>query len=398
MFENVIGQEGIISRIQEDIVSATLPSSLLFHGSRFTGKQTAALETARVLLCEDGSAKWNCSCRSCELNRRLVHPGLVLIGPHHFTDEIAACADVYLRQERKAGAFLFIRSLMKCIRRFDPHAFEAGESKEKKIRDLIAALEEGIQLFDPEEKRPEESKLKKMVDAAVEKAAALAKEYPSDNIPISAVRNITAWVHTTGSSNRKVVIIENCEKMGESSRNALLKILEEPPKGVYFICITTRKGMIIPTILSRLRQYQFRERNDEEERKVLKQIFGEKTGEYPGLESYFLAWRNIKTDDLHAAAGNFIRCLKNDDPDFLPALKQIADSIEDKNNAYYFLKFLTDRLQEDYLELQGPNPGDITKLEEWNRSIRECLTGINLFNQRPAVKLEELFYTMRLQV
>lgn len=395
MFENVIGQKKVITQLRRDIMGNKMPSSLLFHGDKYTGKQTAALETARVLLCEKGSAEWKCDCPSCKLNRRLVHPGLVLTGPHNFSDEIEACGDVYVRQDKKASAFLFIRSLEKCIRRFDPHAFEASEAKERKIKDLISGLDEKITIFDPETGRPEQKELKTLVGNAVEKGKALAKEYPEENVPVSAIRNITSWVHTTGSSSRKVVIIENCDKMMDSSRNALLKILEEPPNGVYFICITTRKGQIIPTILSRLRQYHFPRRSGDEERKVLESIFTESTGEYPNLESYFLAWRNVKTDDLRAYASKFITCLDPEMSDYLPVIQEIIENVKGKDNAYYFLRFLTDALRETYRNTDGDSIDSMMEYGKWNMEIQQCLRGIHLYNQRAALKIEDLFYTMR---
>ena len=78
-------------------------------------------------------------------------------------DEISACGDIYSRQHRTAGAFLFIRSLQKLIRRFDPSAFSVSETKERKIRDIITALEDGVNLIDPGSGRPEQAKLERTV-------------------------------------------------------------------------------------------------------------------------------------------------------------------------------------------------------------------------------------------
>ncbi len=403
MFENILGQEALVSQLRKDLEARNLPSSLLFYGDRYTAKQTTALELARVLLCEEGTARWKCDCPSCRMNRRLVHPGLVITGPHNFMNEINACGHIYVRQERKGSAFLFIRALEKCIRRFDPHVYEAKETKEKKYRDIITALDEAISLFDPDEIRPDEKTLEKAVKQCMEKAKVLAEEYPEDNIPVSAIRNLTAWVHTTGMSNRKVVIIENCERMVDSSRNALLKILEEPPKGVYFICITTRKGLVIPTILSRLRPYHFPKRREETERKVLKTIFSEETGEYPDLESYFLAWQGIKTDDLRAYAVRFIELLHENPTEYYSVIQDMSGQIKEKQDAYYFLRFLTDRLREVYgtssaVVSSSGSKMDATRpliFEQWNGLIQDCLRGISLYNQKPALKIEDLFLSMR---
>jgi len=395
MFENIIGQTEVIGQLKQDVSSGALPSSILLYGGTYTGKQTAALELARVLLCEKKKAAWDCGCSSCSLNRRLNHPAMVLTGPHHFIDEISACADIYTRQHRNVGAFLFIRSLQKLIRRFDSNSFGSNDTTEKKIREILTVLTDGVDLFDPDDGRPDQSILEKRVRECVDKAKALSKEFPHDNLPVQAVRKISSWVHTTGSNDNKVIILENCERMVDSSRNALLKILEEPPKGVYFICITTRKGLIIPTILSRLRQYHFKQRSGEDEKKVLELIFGEKTGEYPDLESYFLAWRNIKTDDLHAYAAQFMELVEGNDADYFPQLIKITEYMNSKDNAQYFLEALSRLIGSRYRNNSRLKPGDIRRYEIWNHAIRQCLAGISLYHQRPSLKIEDLMFTMR---
>lgn len=49
----------------------------------------------------------------------------------------------------------------------------------------------------------------------------------------------------------KVYILEDSQNMNDSSENALLKILEEPPAGVYFILTCNSRTAMLPTILSR---------------------------------------------------------------------------------------------------------------------------------------------------
>lgn len=49
----------------------------------------------------------------------------------------------------------------------------------------------------------------------------------------------------------KVYILEDSQAMNDSSENALLKILEEPPRGVYFILTCDSRSAMLPTVLSR---------------------------------------------------------------------------------------------------------------------------------------------------
>lgn len=49
----------------------------------------------------------------------------------------------------------------------------------------------------------------------------------------------------------KVYILEDSQNMNDSSENALLKILEEPPAGVYFVLTCDSRFSMLPTVLSR---------------------------------------------------------------------------------------------------------------------------------------------------
>ena len=61
--------------------------------------------------------------------------------------------------------------------------------------------------------------------------------------------------------------------MMDAARNALLKILEEPPEQTTFVLTTSRRQAIIPTILSRLRPYRFVQRDAAAARQVLVRVF-----------------------------------------------------------------------------------------------------------------------------
>lgn len=55
---------------------------------------------------------------------------------------------------------------------------------------------------------------------------------------------------------RKVFLIGHAERMNVPSQNALLKVLEEPPRYCFFILLTTQPDRILETILSRCTRYQ----------------------------------------------------------------------------------------------------------------------------------------------
>ncbi|MEP6569602.1 MAG: DNA polymerase III subunit delta' C-terminal domain-containing protein [Acidobacteriota bacterium] len=55
----------------------------------------------------------------------------------------------------------------------------------------------------------------------------------------------------------RLFLIEEAEKLNESSANALLKVLEEPPHTSHIVLLTSRPGMLLPTIHSRCQAIRF---------------------------------------------------------------------------------------------------------------------------------------------
>lgn len=55
---------------------------------------------------------------------------------------------------------------------------------------------------------------------------------------------------------RKVFLVRHAERMNVPAQNALLKVLEEPPKYCFFLLLTGQPDRILETILSRCTRYQ----------------------------------------------------------------------------------------------------------------------------------------------
>ena len=61
----------------------------------------------------------------------------------------------------------------------------------------------------------------------------------------------------------RVVIIQDAQRLMEPAANAILKILEEPPKANIFILLAPESQMLLPTIVSRCCQVRFQPLDDE---------------------------------------------------------------------------------------------------------------------------------------
>ncbi|MFP3585827.1 DNA polymerase III subunit delta' [Paraburkholderia sp. SIMBA_055] len=79
---------------------------------------------------------------------------------------------------------------------------------------------------------------------------------PSKEIKIEQIRGLLDFVgvgsHRGGA---RVVVLYPAEGLNIAAANALLKTLEEPPAGVVFLMVSARIDRLLPTIISRCRQW-----------------------------------------------------------------------------------------------------------------------------------------------
>lgn len=91
-----------------------------------------------------------------------------------------------------------------------------------------------------------------------------------DAIKVDTIRKMTGEIILMPTkSKRKVFIIDDAELMNEQAQNALLKILEEPPKYATIILITSNKDKLLNTIKSRVMEIQFNALSNDEIKKIL---------------------------------------------------------------------------------------------------------------------------------
>ncbi len=93
-------------------------------------------------------------------------------------------------------------------------------------------------------------------DKSGDKGDAAKSKVPSKEIKIEQIRSLLSFcsigAHRGG---RRVVLLFPAEAMNAAASNALLKTLEEPPDGIVFVLVTSRIERLLPTIISRCRQW-----------------------------------------------------------------------------------------------------------------------------------------------
>ncbi|MBD59096.1 MAG: DNA polymerase III subunit delta' [Citromicrobium sp.] len=78
------------------------------------------------------------------------------------------------------------------------------------------------------------------------------------NIAIEQVRGMQARLTTRPTLGAyRAIIIDPADDLERGAANALLKSLEEPPAGTFFLLVTHRPGLLLPTIRSRARILRF---------------------------------------------------------------------------------------------------------------------------------------------
>lgn len=149
----------------------------------------------------------------------------------------------------------------------------------------------------------------------------IAREYNSStnkldsNLKVDALRKIEPFLRKTASEGGwRIVVVEDADTMNRNAQNAILKILEEPPKKVLIILVAHSTGALIPTIRSRARMINFEPLSQSHIRDLL---------ERQGLD---LSAKDIETLSI-ISKGSIGRALKLMEEDGLETLDTLLDHI-----------------------------------------------------------------------
>jgi len=437
MFENIIAQSAA-DQLGDDINSGRIAPSMLFYGPSESGKGSSALELSRVLSCEE-DAGWKCACASCERHRYLLHDDLLILGNRKFSAEISASCSAFLRNHTVLSAkMLFFRSLRKLQIRFSPVIAE-DDQKMIKLSSALLSFDEKLNellAFKPESSGAVlNSSLEKLCVSLTKDALDLEKEGLSANIPISHVRNASAWCRFAPNGKRKLLLIENAENMKGEACNALLKLLEEPPESVNVVLTAQRPRAILPTILSRLRPYRFLRRDAESEEKVIRLIFKDTIDinkietKNSFLTAYLESFAPQSAEKMYPLAAWFIvsmariiviylKKLRAKIPRFINAMgeryAQIAETmkLERAVKSEYVIKTIlaqTCNFEDDsfprFMKICLDMTGDTARALNESQSIvyndifkkyiTEAVTAVDILNIKEASALEALFYNVK---
>lgn len=207
MWNRIIGQERVKKILTKIIKSGKVAHSYIFYGKEGVGKDAAALEFAKMLNCETPVNDEACdNCKSCIQINNFNSPFVKFIFPlpagGKDSDDDDSVSDL------KQDDYEILR-----------------EEISKKIEDVYHKI-----------------------------------RIPKANfIRISSIRDIKNSIYFSEANKKKVYIISDADMMNSQSANALLKVLEEPPKNSILILTTSRLNSLLPTIAGRCQKVQFDE-------------------------------------------------------------------------------------------------------------------------------------------
>ncbi|NYT64801.1 DNA polymerase III subunit delta' [Alcaligenaceae bacterium] len=92
-------------------------------------------------------------------------------------------------------------------------------------------------------------------EAGAEEDATAVKKTPSKEIRVEQLRSLTTWFNTaTHRGGWRVAVLYPAQALNVISANALLKVLEEPPRHTVFLLVADAPDRLLPTLVSRCRR------------------------------------------------------------------------------------------------------------------------------------------------
>ncbi len=395
MFDNLLYQNAS-SLLKDDILNNRLPGAILLSGPSSSGKLTCALEIARILSCSGENpynqrGHWLCECPSCKKNKELSNTNVLLAGPRECSLEILAAKKAFLQAAFDNSSFLtavrylFIRSVRKLTMRFSQVLWE-GDDKLSKLSPIMAAIDEDMEKLNPEKPLPDSEKLEKICDSIIKNCDKLESAFMYDSLPINQIRRASAWAHMKSVSGKKIFIIENAERMLESVRNALLKILEEPPEDMVFILTTSNRGAVMPTILSRVRTYSFTERSAVQQKEVVQRVFHARGDEENLLiNDYLQLFLPVKPLEIKKSASSYFNHLMSGQ---IPLSDTVIKECSGFEPRFLLKIFLVSIMEEARGSELSPRRAEVcARVAEF---CRECYNSVTVYNISPAATIEKL--------
>lgn len=349
MFEKLkVTQSLLASELELSIRGDNFAQSSLFYGDQYTSKMTAAIECAKALSCFKDKEP-ECDCKSCLAFDSFTMQNVVIISNRNYQIRVDAAIESFntLRDDfSKKNLIEVVRILLlsyhSCLYTDKKKAlFKAAyDINDKLIEFVYHKSSYGIR---------EAKSFSKSLSTLLKPLLDQDKKNLT-NLSVDSVRSLQSWVGQTKVKDKaQVIIIEGIEKSNDSVRNSLLKILEEPGDGVYFILLSEDPSRIMKTILSRVRRYYFPAIDIDKQQLVLEPYKIEDKN-INTIEKYFLSTHGFNEAEFEEIINQLVLSFYDDSVVFsLEELWNFCEKFDKSDQCDYILKMLSNRIENAFL-------------------------------------------------
>lgn len=367
-FEHLrLTQPSLADRLSGELEKGLIPQCVLFAGSPYSGKMTAAVELAMTILGQSDRFS------------TLDTSDLVIISSRDTAVRLrAAIADLRRKRNRKSLEVMLFQFRIFLLG-FHQSLIDSGD---KGLFERAGNVSDMLYDIDPE--ADEKTFLKRLDDLESAVFAILDKRGGKGLFNIDQIRSIHSYL-MYDSSRAKCVILENIEDVTPGAMNSILKLLEEPPQGAHIILVSRNMGRILDTILSRVRKYQVPPISRELERSYLTNVlFAPK--EVQSIEDYYYTLSGFDSERLLKEAKSFTDLILKKGNTPSSAFSELCTFLEPYSAYDRFLVKVIDEIRARALE--GSIPLD--RASHLVDIISLCYSEAVTYNQNRRVMLERI--------
>ena len=360
------------SRTLEEIGKAkeegTLPQALLFAGPRNSGRLTSALDLAFSL---SGNRTGR---------RTLSSDNIVFLPERNFALTLRAAYALLTEHPSDRYRYFFIETVRTVMLQYHPALQKDGHDSKDKYFETAGQVDEMLNDF--QDMGIDEKGFQDLASRIMDLASRddfMFKGKKRGGITVDDIRAVQNYVSV--GENLKFIILENIESSTEATRNALLKVLEEPPRGAYFILISDNPQRILQTILSRVRKFTFLPPSNVHLNECLRERFLTYRN-YSDMDEFFYETMLSEGEraELEKIAGTYLESLLTGRLPDVREENQMFTTIEKDRGLDYFLSLVEKGIEKAFREGRIPAYearrrmkllGDMTvNREVYNQNVR----------------------------
>lgn len=375
--------------LEQDLRKGSFPQAVLFSGPASSLRMTTAWETIRILSCgKEGDDQ--CTCASCRKIRRLDTDQVVVLSRRDHDAILHSYVSLWSRLGTSLSRDLLVANTRVFLLGFHPVLKDTATTKDLKAGFAAAGALSDL-LLELKDDRMTETGRKKFAKAYEDALGkALAGQRKDTSLSVDQVRCLADWAAQTQTGGAKqFVILENVEDANASARNSLLKILEEPPEGVYFFLLSQHPERLLATILSRVRRYRFRPLTVPEVHALQQPFY--LPAPVDSWQAFFLAG---KGNDPHAIADLADSLASRSLAGEAVTSEQLADllgAVNGDSALTYFLTELSESFERRYLS----GTCGAAKARRAERLVSRAASNAEAYNQDRRLLLQGLCLALR---